>query len=499
MSPSAEQCLPQYGFGSSTEFKTLVHNNRFIFRVYTPKSNPSPDSAFFTALKFDERYNHLASSASPEREPPRPTYADVARHMEWATRHTSPYVSASFSLMWAVWEAMARYHFQVKHDIEVAVIDAAALADRSATAVELLRLASPDERHRNHWKWCTFAQESQSVLVYGAIPPSAVLASVPLLRIINSLPSYCLRYRSPKHTHAAGGSPLDRVAWTYLSKPSYRRFCEENSALFLSAPHEIRFRDSTVGAVRLALAVLAVWFHRMLQLRLPHDSEGDSVNLDAAVAKLYHLARAIAVWPAGSCWTDVEREMRDSAIHAIVVLVAEQVRDTYRTMGSGETPHDETPQNSIEVITEDTSVSYAQEAKPDLPSSQVSTTVEFDPRNYLPTPPPSPSPSASPLLALTPVPSPETFLAPLISEPPQSPRTSSEELPEAPLYVEEDTTDDVLATIPEPSPPLSKPVPQPSMLFTPPSMGEAASCLLTGFFFEETGAFICELNVEPLY
>ncbi|KAJ6587375.1 hypothetical protein B0H10DRAFT_2093930 [Mycena sp. CBHHK59/15] len=468
MSPSAEQCLPSTA-------SALRPNSKPSSKQ---PSNPSPDSAFFTALKFDERYNHLASSASPEREPPRPTYADVARHMEWATRHTSPYVSASFSLMWAVWEAMARYHFQVKHDIEVAVIDAAALADRSATAVELLRLASPDD-----------------VLVYGAIPPSAVLASVPLLRIINSLPSYCLRYRSPKHTHAAGGSPLDRVAWTYLSKPSYRRFCEENSALFLSAPHEIRFRDSTVGAVRLALAVLAVWFHRMLQLRLPHDSEGDSVNLDAAVAKLYHLARAIAVWPAGSCWT--------IAIHAIVVLVAEQVRDTYRTMGSGETPHDETPQNSIEVITEDTSVSYAQEAKPDLPSSQVST---------------------RPLLALTPVPvlsqdpqpplsppdittdvggdmeqSPETFLAPLISEPPQSPRTSSEELPEAPLYVEEDTTDDVLATIPEPSPPLSKPVPQPSMLFTPPSMGEAASCLLTGFFFEETGAFICELNVEPLY
>jgi hypothetical protein len=138
---SAER-LPQYGFGPETEYKTLVGQNRFLFRVHTPKSTSSP-RGFFTALKFDHRYNHQASS--PDLDPPPPTYADVGRHMEWTTRYSSPYIFTSFSFMWAVWDALLRYHRDFKHDVEIAIIDAVAVAGKSTTAVELLRLATPNE------------------------------------------------------------------------------------------------------------------------------------------------------------------------------------------------------------------------------------------------------------------------------------------------------------------------------------------------------------------
>ncbi|KAJ7090994.1 hypothetical protein C8R44DRAFT_647859, partial [Mycena epipterygia] len=247
--------LPQYGFGPEAEFKNLVDKNVFLFRVHTPKSPTLPDQ-FFTALRFDGRYT--SNTSSPAADPLPPTYADIIRHMDWSTRHSSPYVSTSFSLMWAVWEALRRYHFGLKHDVEIAVIDASSVAGRCTTVVEVLRSAGSKERHENHWKWYRFAHESQSVLVYGAIPQYSVIASIPILRIIDNLPSYCLRQPSAIPPKA----PIDRVAWTYpIPKPNYRTFCEAQAATFLQASPEARFRDSTAGSVRLSLVFLTAWFH----------------------------------------------------------------------------------------------------------------------------------------------------------------------------------------------------------------------------------------------
>ncbi|KAJ7675543.1 hypothetical protein B0H17DRAFT_864328, partial [Mycena rosella] len=243
-------------------------------------------------------------------------YADVARHLDWTTRHTSPYVSTSFSLMWAVWEALRRYHFGVKHDVEIAVIDASAVAERATTAVELLQSVSSTERHENHWKWYRFANESQSVLVYGTISDCCILASIPLLRILDNLPSYCLRPPSQTPPQA----PIYRVSWNYPTRnPSYRRFCESQSASFLRASPEARFRDSTSAAVQLALAFLGTWFHWMLQLRPPPENEA-TLFRDAAVTKLSELARVIALWPAASETVD----MWDSVVREIALLIADE-------------------------------------------------------------------------------------------------------------------------------------------------------------------------------
>lgn len=145
---SAPVSLPQYGFSTDVEFETLAKNNHFLFRVYTPKpSFPSFGHAepFFVAPKFNQRWNQ-----SPEEIAKSPldyegsdrhigTYEDVATHMDFLTKSTSPYVSASFSFIWSIWEALRRYHLGVKKDIEIAVIDASAVSRRAATAVQLLQ------------------------------------------------------------------------------------------------------------------------------------------------------------------------------------------------------------------------------------------------------------------------------------------------------------------------------------------------------------------------
>ncbi|KAG6811891.1 hypothetical protein H0H93_014115, partial [Arthromyces matolae] len=143
--------LPQYGFGTEVDFDKLITDNHFLFRVYTPKA-PSPfaddTEPFFVAPKFNERYTR-----SPDKIAQSPcvhddsylhagSYEDVVAHMDWSTKSSSPYVSTSFSFVWAIWEALRRYHLGVKKDVEIAVIDAHAVAKRAATTVQLLEKAS---------------------------------------------------------------------------------------------------------------------------------------------------------------------------------------------------------------------------------------------------------------------------------------------------------------------------------------------------------------------
>ena len=142
--------LPQCGFGAEVNFKDLIQNNRFLYRVYTPKErSPFFDETdpIFVAPKFDEVYarSPLEVSNCKLPGPQGGTYADAARHMDWTTRASSVYVSTSFSFAWSIWEALRRYHSGVKKDVEIAIIDTRAVADRAETAVELLRKSLPKE------------------------------------------------------------------------------------------------------------------------------------------------------------------------------------------------------------------------------------------------------------------------------------------------------------------------------------------------------------------
>ncbi|KAI0752660.1 hypothetical protein C8Q80DRAFT_1267178 [Daedaleopsis nitida] len=313
--------LPQYGFGPDVGFDQLVDSNPFLFRVHTPKE-PSPfydnTEPYFVGQAFADNVSasaFRAPSVSPYRAPSTYTYADVSRHMDWTTRATSPYVSTSFSFAWAIFEATRRYHHGMKHAVEIAIIDAKALSGKAVTAVELLRQGEPKDRHLDHWKWYRYALEAQDVLIWGYVPGTAVLASIPLTHILPKLPSYLL---NPEPSNVQD-TPISRVGWDYERKKfSYRVFCQEMSDRFLRMPLDRRLRDTSAGAVRLAIALLRPWFHRMA-----------TDDFTTATASACELALGIARWP-GLWWVREHPEIKD-LIRCLVHIVGEEAREARRT------------------------------------------------------------------------------------------------------------------------------------------------------------------------
>lgn len=151
-SDKPQNALPQYGFGADVTFGKLIEGNPYLFRVHTPKAHPpnyDGSEPYFVGSKYSDTFSAAAihSSCPPSSSTPISsiTYTDVVKHLDWTTRSESPYISTSFSFAWAIWEAIRRYHVNVKHDVEIAIIDASAVADRAVTAAEVLMKASPQE------------------------------------------------------------------------------------------------------------------------------------------------------------------------------------------------------------------------------------------------------------------------------------------------------------------------------------------------------------------
>jgi hypothetical protein len=143
--------LPQYGFGPDNKYQSLLPDNPFLFRIYTPKErSPFFDDTdpYFLAPKFNAQFVRSPVEVRDHQrlvDERKASYSDVAKHMDWTTRTASPFISTSFSFAWCIWDASRRFHQGVKTDVQVAVIDARALADRAMTAVELLEASSPSE------------------------------------------------------------------------------------------------------------------------------------------------------------------------------------------------------------------------------------------------------------------------------------------------------------------------------------------------------------------
>jgi hypothetical protein len=315
ISGPADMALPQYGFGADVCFDNLVGTNQFLFRVYTPRrptseGSDTSDKPSFTAQRFQD---DPPSSKRMKRKPSPGTYADVAQHMDWTTKSSSPYVSTSFSFAWAIWEAVRRYRVDMKHDVEIAVIDASAVADQAVTALDLLRTGNTKERHASHWKWYRFALESQSVLVYGSIPSEAVFASIPILPLLERLPSYLLL---PDTTYKL--SPFDRLGWDVTQKkPSFRQFCQDSSEKFLRMPVEPRLRDAASSSVRLSLQFLRTWLQEI-----------SAKDMSSARDTVASLAMVIARWP-GQWWVKEHGEIPE-LLEAMVQVVVEEIRDAQR-------------------------------------------------------------------------------------------------------------------------------------------------------------------------
>lgn len=147
---SDNNVLPQHGFSADIDFRSLLKANPFLFRVYTPRErSPFFDDTdpYFLAPKFNEEYVRSPVEFKEQQlaDGWEVTYSDVAKHMDWTTRPASPFVSTSFSFAWCIWDALRRFHQGVKKDVQVAIIDGRALADRAKAAVELLELSSDSE------------------------------------------------------------------------------------------------------------------------------------------------------------------------------------------------------------------------------------------------------------------------------------------------------------------------------------------------------------------
>lgn len=158
------------------------------------------------------------------------------------------------------------------------------------------------------------------VLVYGSIPTTAVYNSVPLLDILDKLPSYFLHPENTPVYTAPFTTPLDRVAWNYTNrKLSYRQFCREMSTRFQQLPFETRLRDTTAGSVRLAAAFVSPWFHGTIP-----------VDFSESVRVLTKLALVISQWP-GQWWSRDHYAEISHVVQAITVVLAEQVRDSLKS------------------------------------------------------------------------------------------------------------------------------------------------------------------------
>ena len=138
---------------------------------------------------------------------------------------------------------------------------------------------------------------------------------MPLTHILSRLPSYFLN-PDPSILH---DTPISRVGWDYeRKKHTYRAFCQDMSERFLRMPADRRLRDTSAGAVRLAIALLRPWFHRLA-----------TEDFTTATAVACELAQTIARWP-GLWWVREHPEIRD-LIRCLVHIVAEEAREARRT------------------------------------------------------------------------------------------------------------------------------------------------------------------------
>ena len=148
--------------------------------------------------------------------------------------------------------------------------------------------------------------------MHGSIPGTAVFASIPIMSIIDKLPSYLLQSDA---SDCKGIIPFDRLAWDYTErKPSYRQFCQDMSTNFLRMPTELRLRDTTSGSIRLAVALLRPWFHKVVR-----------EDFGLATSTLRELAFVIAQWP-GQWWVRDHVEVWE-LIPLMVQTIGEEVRE----------------------------------------------------------------------------------------------------------------------------------------------------------------------------
>jgi hypothetical protein len=158
------------------------------------------------------------------------------------------------------------------------------------------------------------------VLVYGSIPSEAIYASVPLLPLIEKLPSYLLKPDGNEKLFS-----FDRLGWDFdEKKPSFRNFCQESSERFLHMPVGPRLRDATGSSVRLSLQFLRSWLHEVS----PKD-------ISCVRDTVLRLALVIGRWP-GQWWVREHGEVPE-LLESMVQVVLEEIQEARRVQRVSDT------------------------------------------------------------------------------------------------------------------------------------------------------------------
>ena len=139
-------------------------------------------------------------------------------------------------------------------------------------------------------------------------------SSIPLLKLLEELPSYLATSETDKST------PFDRLSWDYTQ--SFVLFCKDAAERFRKMPIEKRLRDTTTSAVRLSLSFLRSWLHRV-----------SLEDVDAARTALTNLSIVVGRWP-GQLWVRDHSEVAELC-KAMVEIVLEEMRESLRTQKAG--------------------------------------------------------------------------------------------------------------------------------------------------------------------
>ncbi|KAJ7119472.1 hypothetical protein C8R44DRAFT_877898 [Mycena epipterygia] len=177
--------LPPFRFGRDDNYRSLSSNpaNRFIFRVHSATGDGAliPHVGFVphgsSTLVNDS--HHTASWASLSR---------AAKHhvTQWTnkTRDTSSiFVSASYSISYALFEARRRDFLPSHNQPHISIIDTSKIKSDAWLAAELI----------DDWMYpkISFAQCAQEILVCGGIPYNAVVITMPMDEFFDCLPGWC--------------------------------------------------------------------------------------------------------------------------------------------------------------------------------------------------------------------------------------------------------------------------------------------------------------------
>ena len=156
------------------------------------------------------------------------------------------------------------------------------------------------------------------------------------MSVLPKLPSYFVSSGSP-----SDDKHFNSLAWDFSApRADFQQFCQQMSDQFLRSPSELRLRDTTAGAVHLAMGFLRPWMQRHA-LKEFHD----------AVRLVAELAYLIARWP-GQWWVREHPEIWD-LIQAMVHVIGEEVRDAQRVNALNEVKRLEGVVSELQLLTEE--------------------------------------------------------------------------------------------------------------------------------------------------